>query len=148
MFKPPRRRLYRLSAWLIRALIPQNCIGTYTLFTKSGQALNAFYIGRSDTCLRRRLISHASHRKAHYFDYQVQWTAEKAFIAECAAYHALADATANIIHPAHPKGKEISCPFCRSVFEQIRQNRLKCFPDRVDLKSMQTTTPLNRDKLG
>jgi hypothetical protein len=124
MFKYPRRRLYRLSPWLIRALIPAAHIGTYALFKYASKGIKLIYIGRSDTCLRRRLISHAQRNRAEYFDYDIQWTPQKAFIAECAAYHALAHTTTNVIHPASPRRLAMRCPFCQGVFDQIRQNRL------------------------
>lgn len=57
MFDHPQRRLYRLSPWLIRALIPVGYIGTYKLF-RLGET-EPIYVGRSDTCLRNRLLRHA-----------------------------------------------------------------------------------------
>lgn len=121
MFDNPQRRLYRLSPWLIRVLIPIDYIGTYNLY-RLGKT-EPVYIGRSDTCLRNRLLSHAQAKRADYFDYDIQWTREKCFIAECSAYHALLGKTENLIHPAPPKGLQIKCPFCRSTFDQIRKNR-------------------------
>jgi len=96
-------------------------MGTYLLFA-SGQT-EPVYIGRSDTNLRKRLLSHAKMGRADFFDYDVQWTLEKCFIAECSAYHALLGRTSNLIHPAQPYGLKIKCPFCRSTFDQIRRNR-------------------------
>jgi Zn finger protein HypA/HybF involved in hydrogenase expression len=121
MFDHPQRRLYRLSPWLIRALIPVSYIGTYKLF-RLGET-EPIYVGRSDTCLRNRLLRHTQANRADYFDYDIQWTLEKCFIAECSAYHALLGKTDNLIHPAQPHGLNLKCPFCRSTFYQIRQNR-------------------------
>ena len=122
MFKHPQRRLYRLSSWLIKLLIPRGYIGTYSLYRR-GQT-KPVYIGRSDTCLRNRLLCHAQAKRADYFDYDIQWTREKCFIAEYSAYHSLLGKTDNIIHPAPPKGLQIQCPFCRSTFNKIRKERL------------------------
>lgn len=122
MFNYPQRRLYRLSRWLIRALIPVGYIGTYKLF-RVGEA-EPIYIGRSDTCLRNRLLRHAEANRADYFDYDIQWTLENCFIDECSAYHALLGKTDNLIHPAKPHGLNVKCPFCHSILDQIRQNRL------------------------
>ena len=123
MFEQPQKRLYRLSPWLIRVLIPEICIGTYSLFKHKKAEL--IYVGRSDTCLRKRLLQHAHARRADYFGYDIQWTTEKAFIAECSAYHAAISRTENLIHPARPKGTVLQCPFCLSTFNQVRQNRLQ-----------------------
>ncbi|GAB2646731.1 hypothetical protein GCM10009743_22980 [Kribbella swartbergensis] len=48
-------RRYRLSPWLIRVIIPPATLGAYVLWDDSAP----IYVGRSDTDLRRRLISHA-----------------------------------------------------------------------------------------
>lgn len=122
MFEHPQRRLYRLSPWLVRALIPVDYIGTYSLYRFREK--EPIYVGRSDTCLRNRLLRHAHTKRADYFDYDIQWTLEKCFIAECSAYHALLDKIDNLIHPAPPKRLQIKCPFCRSTFGQVRNNRL------------------------
>ena len=122
MFEHPQRRLYRLFPWLIRTLIPIDYIGTYSLYKFKGK--EPIYIGRSDTCLRNRLLSHAHTKRADYFDYDIQWTVAKCFVAECSTYHALLGQIDNLIHPRTPNGLDIKCPFCRSTFDQIRNNRL------------------------
>lgn len=124
MFEHPQRRLYHLSPWIVRALIPVDYIGTYTLYRFRKEEPS--YIGRSDTCLRNRLLAHAHTKRADYFDYDIQWTIEKCFIAECSAYHALLNKSENLIHPSMPKGLQIECPFCHSNFEQMRKDMLSC----------------------
>jgi len=124
MFEQPHKRLYRLSPWLIRVLIPEAYIGTYSLFKHEKAEL--IYVGRSDTCLQKRLLQHAYVGRADYFRYNIQWTPEKAFIAECSAYHVSISGTENLIHPARPKGVFLQCPFCLSTFNQVRRNRLSC----------------------
>ena len=122
MFEHLQRRLYHLSPWIVRALIPVDYIGTYTLYRFREEEPS--YIDRSDTCLRNRLLAHARTKRADYFDYDIQWTIEKCFIAECSAYHALIDKSENLIHPALPKGLHLKCSFCLSTFEQARKDRI------------------------
>ena len=122
MFEQPQKRFYRLSPWLIRVLMPETCIGTYSLFKHEKAKL--IYVGRSDTCLQKRLLQHAYAGRADYFSYDIQWTPEEAFIAECSAYHVAVSRTENLIHPARPKGVVLECPFCLSTFNLTRRDRL------------------------
>jgi hypothetical protein len=119
-----RPRLYRLSPWLVRALIPSGLIGSYVLYSHTDAGVRIQYVGRSDTDLRRRLVSHASRRLAAYFDYAVQHSAEHAYVMECASFHALARRITNRVHPARPRGVRSPCPFCRHVAQRIRTERL------------------------
>lgn len=119
---PTGHRLYRLAPWVIRVLIPSTIVGTYVLYASDGTPI---YVGRSDTCLRRRLVTHAVLRRAKYFDYQVRWTPERAYIAECAAFHAFAGLLTNAIHPASPSGCSVRCPFCRTTFDLVRSSRVE-----------------------
>ena len=132
MFEHPQRRLYRLSPWLVRALVPVAYIGTYSLY-RFGEA-EPIYVGRSDICLRNRLLRHAHTKRADYFNYDIQSTLEKCFIAECSAYHAMLGKIDNLIHPAPPKGLDIKCSFCCSTFDQVRNNRFT-ISKKVNYKS-------------
>jgi hypothetical protein len=93
---------------LVRALIPHHLAGSYTLFDATG----AVYAGRSDTDLRRRLITHARANRADYFDFDAHTGPAGAFLTECATYHAIGTGLQNTIHPAMPRGAADSCPFC------------------------------------
>lgn len=120
-----RARSYRLLPWLVRALIPPRRVGTYVLSNGGGPT----YVGRSDNDLRERLLNHAATQKARYFTYQVYPTPEKAFIAECAAYHALKGSVTNLIHPAVPSGNKVRCPFCKEIFDRTRDARIAAPPN-------------------
>lgn len=105
-------RLLRLSPWIIKAVIPQNIIGNYILYTfKNGQAV-PIYVGRSDIDLKNRLLQHAYANKAEYFEFIVQKSSKNAFELECALFHALEKEIINKIHPDMPNGKKAKCPFC------------------------------------
>ncbi len=106
-------RLYKLTPWLIRMIIPSQLIGTYTLYLNDSLGCRPVYTGRSDTDLRRRLISHPLMGYATHFEYNTYDCPEKAFIVECAQYHLSKGIYLNKIHPAIPNGSLISCPFCK-----------------------------------
>lgn len=119
-----QRRLYRLSPWLIRALIPPCCVGAYQLFQIQQAFVELMYIGRSDTCLRQRLIYHAYQKKAVFFDFDVVLSPEKAFLVESALFHTARSQLTNVIHPARPRWSTLQCPFCWKSLESAQQNRM------------------------
>lgn len=120
-----RPRLYRLVPWLVRALIPPGQIGSYTLYQRTGTQAQVSYVGRSDTDLQRRLLTHAQRRIGAYFEFDVHKTREQAYTAESAAYHALQGETSNCVHPATPAGAAMVCPFCKQTFWDIQAVRLR-----------------------
>ena len=128
-------RRYRLAGWLIRALIPVGVIGTYVLWTRD----RPFYIGRSDTDLRRRLTQHAAIYRDAYFSYDLHWDAREAFAVECSLFHAMAGSLANLVHPAQPHHKPATCPFCRDEWTHDRSHRL------TTLSYRHLTQPTARD---
>lgn len=116
----PGRR-YLLTPWLVRVMLPEHTIGTYTLWSPDAP----IYIGRSDTCLRRRLIEHtATWPKGTRFTFDVSRTVQDAFAMECSLFHALGDSTANIDHPPRANRADPACPFCLSSVTAILNNRL------------------------
>jgi hypothetical protein len=48
-----------------------------------------------------------------FFTFDVHAPGAHAFIAECAYYHGIEPQPANVIHPDHPTGMPLKCPFCR-----------------------------------
>ncbi|MEU5858959.1 GIY-YIG nuclease family protein [Nocardiopsis dassonvillei] len=114
------RRLLRLRPWVVRAMIPQRHIGTYVLFHHGHE----HYIGRSDTCLRRRLLQHCTTGHAEYFTYDVHTTPEQAFSMECSLYHTHRHQLINIRHPDQPDHQNTPCPFCPDVLARVLGNRV------------------------
>jgi hypothetical protein len=104
------RRLYRLQPWMVRALIPARCMGSYVLYDRA----TPLYVGRSDTCLQRRLLRHAYRRRAPYFTFDIHQSEMHAYTVECAIFHALRPQLSNLIHPAVPDDTAAHCPFCRA----------------------------------
>ena len=114
------RRRYQLRPWLIRALIPVGVVGTYILWSPTAPV----YIGRSDTCLRRRLTEHAANWPEIFFTYDVAISIEDAYAMECSLFHALADHTTNIDHPTRAGSGDLGCPFCMTTVDSVRTGRL------------------------
>lgn len=117
-------RLYKMLPWLIRALIPEGCKGTYVLYRYELGEIVPIYIGRSDTDLQRRLLNHPYLYTAEYFEYYSFQTVEKAFLSESALYHCFQDSLLNQIHPATPAHSDLICPICRHNFNMIRNDRV------------------------
>lgn len=117
-------RPFRLTPWLVRALIPERRIGTYTLH-RGGSVI---YIGRSDTDLQRRLIQHAAAHRAEFFTYDVHHSVQHAFEVESSMYHNLQGSLTNCIHPAAPAINGARCPFCRPQVQSARTQRLTALP--------------------
>ncbi|WP_313354540.1 hypothetical protein [Microbacterium sp.] len=124
-----------LTPWLIRASIPDGTVGTYTLWN----AVGPVYIGRSDTCLRRRLLEHAATWGAGiYFTFDVSRSVHDAFAMECSLFHSLGDRTTNIDHPPRPRLGDPPCPFCASSFEATRRNRLRIPTAKTSTQTLMT----------
>ncbi len=70
------------------------------------------YIGRSDNCLRKRLLSHVYDRWQSHFVARPTETAAKAYRLECLFYHLQQPYIRNEIHPAQPDEVSTKCPYC------------------------------------
>ncbi|MFJ2805389.1 GIY-YIG nuclease family protein [Kitasatospora sp. NPDC087271] len=115
-----RPRSFRLAPWVVRALIPNGYIGAYVLYRHGAP----HYIGRSDTCVRRRLLQHCASVRGEYFTYDVHTSADQAFTAECSLYHVLRPHLTNVLHPDRPNYSQAKCPFCPATLLAVRQQRL------------------------
>jgi hypothetical protein len=115
-----RPRSFRLAPWVVRALIPEGYIGTYVLYRYGAP----HYIGRSDVCVRRRLLEHCASVRGEYFTYDVHSFADQAFTAECSLFHALRPQLTNVLHPDRPNYSQAVCPFCPATLRAVRRQRL------------------------
>ncbi|MFF8591986.1 GIY-YIG nuclease family protein [Streptomyces sp. NPDC015220] len=115
------RRLLRLRPWIVRAMIPDQLIGTYVLFQNGTE----HYIGRSDTCLRRRLLTHCTTAHGEYFTYDVHPTPELAFAMECSLFHTYRHGLVNVLHPDRPDYQSPKCPFCWDTLASTLKSRLR-----------------------
>ena len=99
----------------IKAFIEPGRSGVYVL----GVVDNGFcykYVGRSDICLRTRLLEHEYLYRFPYFIFKYAGTPEEAFVLESKWWHDCN--TQNIrlynrIHPDAPSHSTLSCPYCQ-----------------------------------
>lgn len=119
-----KTRLYKLTPWLVKMLIPKGYKGSYVLYFKKHEIVEPFYVGRSDTDLRRRLLSHPYLETADYFEYFVFDSCEKAYLSETALYHNFEFSLLNEIHPAMPAHSFLKCPFCNESFHDMLKKRV------------------------
>lgn len=79
-------RPFRFTGGMVRMVVPSGIIGAYALFRVLSGSLSVVYVGRSDTDLRRRLLSHPYRALAAYFSYEPCASASAACLAERRAY--------------------------------------------------------------
>lgn len=96
----------------IRLHIPRNVIGSYLLLDYGCPV----YIGRSDSCLRRRLGAHPLLGAVTHVAWEAASSPERAFLIEAFWFHELRsdDRVLNLAHPARPAGSARNCPYCSS----------------------------------
>jgi len=107
---------------LERETIAQNVarklIGNYWLgdFSSNGSFF-VRYIGRSDTCLRRRLSEHSGKRKYEAFVFRESEQIKEAFDCECREWHLLNSLGQldNQIHPDSPSKLPYKCVYCKAI---------------------------------
>jgi len=95
-----------VNKW-INLLIPKGILGSYLLI-KNGVV---FYVGRSDSCLRTRLVNHELKNQATHVVWVTVSDANKAYQQECYWYNIFKDSTLNKIIPAKPAFQKKSSPF-------------------------------------
>jgi hypothetical protein len=98
------------SANWIRPFMPPGVAGAYLLL-KGDQPL---YVGRSDTCLRTRLLGHEHLGAASHLVWARCDTARQAYHLESYWYDRLQahGGLLNRVHPARPAETDEVCPFC------------------------------------
>ncbi len=105
----------RLTRSVVNMQIPTGTIGAYLLMEYDQDGARPLYVGRSDTCLRRRLCRHPLRGRATHFVVTPARNSHQAYAMESYWYHeyqAAGRAVRNQIHPASPAGTGRRCPFC------------------------------------
>lgn len=100
----------------VRRFVVHERPGAYLLGALSGSDFTVGYVGRSDRCVRDRLLRHELLGEFDVFAVRYARTANEAFSLECAFWHTLADrghALQNVLHPAVPRNSRVTCPYCR-----------------------------------
>jgi hypothetical protein len=80
-------RAYLFDALILRSLIPRNTIGVYVLGNYYHGRFDPLYVGRSDTCLLTRLLSHNHRGRATHVVWRVTRSQRQAYYQECCLYH-------------------------------------------------------------
>lgn len=97
---------------VIRNIVKADFPGVYVL----GNDKNGFdygYVGRSDSCLRSRLLTHNHLYEYEYFIFTYTKTPQQAFWLESQWWHNCKESgVGNLIHPASPHGSGLECPYC------------------------------------
>lgn len=103
---------------VVRKVVAPGKPGAYAL-GDDHRGFTVRYVGRSDTCLRTRLLTHNHLYGFEYCAFQCSATVEDAFAVECELYHVhlqLGIALKNQLHPASPRWTGASCRYCRFTF--------------------------------
>lgn len=110
LFDEPRQLAFLATPSVVRAMVAPGLPGVYMLL----QLDVPFYVGRSDSCVQTRLVSHPLLAAATHVAWEPCTDPLQAYRLESAWFHALrltAELT-NRIHPARPSGENTTCPFC------------------------------------
>ena len=112
--------IHILNSESIAQNVARKLIGNYWLGNYSNESFIVRYVGRSDTCLQRRLKEQAAKRRWDAFAFrptdQFCLPLKEAFDIECREYH-LINPRDNKMHPDAPSGlKNYKCQYCKLVF--------------------------------
>jgi hypothetical protein len=109
----PTRFAFPLKARYISMMLPAAKPGSYLLLESS----QPVYVGRSDRCVRQRLLSHPLRGKATHFTATITDDARGAYLLECYWFHRYRSDGAGLRNQIHPPGWQpnAQCPFCSPV---------------------------------
>jgi len=106
----------KLNKEIVSSCLKDSQAGAYSLAIKRDGKFNVKYVGRSDTCLKTRLLQHVKGKKSKYFSFAVCDTDVQAYHLECRGFHSFS-ALKNAIHPDNPNLKVCGCPYCATEWE-------------------------------
>ncbi len=101
---------------VIRSCIEPMKPGVYMLGDVMDGKFVVGYVGRSDICLQKRLLTHNHLYEFSYFFFEYTQTSEEAYIKEAELWHNCVDykiPIANKIHPDSPGNAHLQCPYCQ-----------------------------------
>jgi hypothetical protein len=105
-----------LKAKNVRTLAAPGRPGVYLLGTyeKRNRMFSINYVGRSDTCVRKRLLRHQKIRTNEYVKLMFCRDSREAYFMEAYVWHMLQYEhwSLNKIHPAAPSTSNLVCPYC------------------------------------
>jgi hypothetical protein len=105
-----RRIAIPASFGWVGVMLPHGTIGVYVLLRDAAP----IYVGRSDHCLRSRLLEHAPLPFAAHVIWEPCGTDLWAFELEAFWFHQLRSRpdVLNLAHPGRPNGYVAICPYC------------------------------------
>jgi len=108
--------VHTLNRKTVNQTLARRKIGTYFLgdFTPDGTFI-VQYVGRSLTCIRDRLLHHASMTDYPAFQVHLWPSVMETFQMECLYYHHYYDQINNRRHPDSPRHIEIGCQYCKTA---------------------------------
>ena len=104
-------KVYKLIPEIIREKIDKSKCGVYFLGKFKKEGFYVGYVGRSDTCIRRRLLDHAKSGKYAFFSYKVLQTKESSFRQEALLFYSHFGLSNKIV-PASNNRKKSSLTYC------------------------------------
>lgn len=111
---------------VIRWVVAPGYPGVYIL----GNDLDGFipgYVGRSDSCLQKRLLTHNYGGEFEYFVFRYARSVKEAYHLECQFWHVYSLKQVDLLnfrHPAAPPQSQLVCPYCH--FAQHVTKLLAC----------------------
>lgn len=113
---------------VVRLLVDKGKTGVYALGEVVEDEFLVGYVGRSDTCLQTRLLTHNYLYDFSYFYFQCVETPADAYALEAGMWHACMDygiPIRNRIHPDSPANAHLKCPYCQSgkmILKSLERN--------------------------
>lgn len=114
---------FRMTPDVIRSVVQEHRMGAYVLGDDIDGRFIFQYVGRSDHCIRTRLLTHSLLYHCPYFIFLYTSTLKEAFELEAKWWHDCRNGgihLLNVIHPDSPSGERYICPYCqfRSEIEE------------------------------
>lgn len=102
----------RFTPEVVRLVVEPGWSGAYALGHSREDQFEIGYVGRSDTCLQSRLVTHNYLWRFDYFIFQQAANEYEAYALECEFWHSSKDQVRNLIHPGSPSGSGLACQYC------------------------------------
>lgn len=107
---------FRMTPDVIRNEVIKGVPGAYILGDMEDGEFKFKYVGRSDSCLQTRLLTHDYLYEYSYFVFAYTADAKKAFELESKWWHDCHNnniTLRNQIHPDSPSNQLLCCPYCQ-----------------------------------
>lgn len=110
---------YKLESETVNKTITKKSASNYALGYTNDKTFIVKYVGRSDSDLKARLLSHISNGKYKEFKYSYATSPKTAFEKECQNFHDFGETKKldNDIHPDRPNRSGWECPIC-DIFDK------------------------------